>query len=279
MSVPLLCNLVIPGAAKSGTSALHDSLARHPNIDMSDRKEPHFFSIDATYAQGPQSHNALFTPTEATRYFGESSTGYMISEKALARIATDLVNPKIIFLLRHPVDRSFSHYRWRYRLGLEKRSFSDALRENGYGYEPEQPKQFGYESYLQFSQYARYCPLWVEAFGAENCLFVRSERLRTTPDQTEARIYAFLELPDPGPQAALSANETVAVTRIPSKIEGGMASRVPKVLRRTKTLKSLWNVYMRTRSPVPPKLMTEVDRLHLESALADDIAYYESMAA
>lgn len=277
MTTPLLCNLIVPGAAKSGTSSLHDILARHPNIEMSSQKEPHYFSIDAKYAQGPSSHNKLFSRTVASLYYGESSTGYLMSEKALERIASNTKNPKIIFLLRHPIERSFSHYRWRYQLGLEKRSFLDALHQSGFGYDPEKLTRFGYEAYIQFSQYSKYCPLWLDAFGSDNCLFVRSEALRTNPFQTEARIYDFLGLPCPEPQSEIRSNETKSLSRLPSKLETSLLTMFPGTLRRSYLLKTLWNKYKRSSTPVPPSSMTYEEITFLERELSESIAYYESM--
>ena len=43
-------NLFIPGAAKSGTSSLHNYLNKHPDIFMSESKEPHFFSHTTKYS-------------------------------------------------------------------------------------------------------------------------------------------------------------------------------------------------------------------------------------
>ncbi len=55
-----LCNLVIPGAGKSGTSSLHTLLGEHPRIHMSSPKEPQFFSFDDLYQKGAESHNRIF---------------------------------------------------------------------------------------------------------------------------------------------------------------------------------------------------------------------------
>ena len=38
----ILPNLLIVGAAKSGTTSLHNYLDQHPDIFMSKHKEPHF---------------------------------------------------------------------------------------------------------------------------------------------------------------------------------------------------------------------------------------------
>ncbi len=41
-----LPNLLIVGAAKSGTTSLHNYLNQHPEVFMSNLKEPHFLIIN-----------------------------------------------------------------------------------------------------------------------------------------------------------------------------------------------------------------------------------------
>jgi hypothetical protein len=43
-------DFIVVGAQKSGTTALHYFLAKHPNITMGDQQEIHFFDDDATFA-------------------------------------------------------------------------------------------------------------------------------------------------------------------------------------------------------------------------------------
>ena len=43
-------DFIVAGAQKSGTTALHYFLAKHPNITMGDQQEIHFFDDDATFA-------------------------------------------------------------------------------------------------------------------------------------------------------------------------------------------------------------------------------------
>ena len=102
-----LCNLVIPGAAKSGTSSLHDLLDQHPEVNMSKPKEPQHFSFEDLYMRGAVAHNSLFRNDKKYRYHGESSQCYMIHHVAMKRIKDSLSCPKIIIILRHPVDRLY----------------------------------------------------------------------------------------------------------------------------------------------------------------------------
>lgn len=268
-----LCNLVIPGAAKSGTSSLHEVLDRHPEICMSAGKEPHYFCRTDVYARGQDYHNALFHKTGQERIFGESSTGYMIWPEAIARIRRDLANPKIILLLREPVARAFSHYRWRYRLGLEDRSFLRAMQEDGYGYDPMQPADYGYRSYLQFSNYAEYCPLWEQAFGAENVLMITSDQLKRDQVGVQRRCFEFLGVQD-GPAAeGVAANRTEdTVSRKP--VFGPLSRLTPKWLKQAPLYQRLRGAARRRLTPTPPAAMTREEADYAQAALTADVAWF-----
>ena len=276
-----LCNLVVPGAAKSGTSSLHDYLGAHPMIAMSEVKEPHHFCRVDRYAGGAEAHNMLYSPAPGFRYYGESSTGYLPWPVAAERVAHDLYDPKAIILLRHPVARTFSHYRWRYRLGLERRSFLDALRADGFGYDPDRPDRFGYMAYLEFSQYARQVEAWKVALGAANCLVISASDLQSDHAATMALCFGFLGLPPledvaPRSDGAPRSNETDAQGRRPPKAMATLARVLPKGLKDTRLYKSLKLGTLRVGAPVPPATMTDEERAFVEVALAEDIDWFEA---
>jgi hypothetical protein len=280
MAIDYLCNLVIPGAAKSGTSSLHDYLNAHPHIAMSAQKEPHHFCRAAKYQQGAKAHNALFDKHPDTQYYGESSTGYLPWPKAAERILHDLANPKAIIVLRHPVARCFSHYRWRYRLGLEKRSFLSAMTQDGYGYDPERPTNFGYMAYLEFSNYAVHCPAWEQLLGAENCLIIAAEHMLANRDTALDRCFAFLDLAQMAPTGKIDKrNETDTLGRRPPKAVTRLASLLPKGIRASGVFQKAKASVLRAAAPEPPTSMTEDERTYVTHMLAEDIAWYESKFA
>ena len=115
-----ICNLMIPGAAKSGTSSRHDLLGQHRDIDMSKPKEPQHFSFDDLYEGGAEAHNGPFRSDGTYRYHGESSQCYMFHPVAMRRIKQHLPSPKIILRLRDPVAQLWSQYQWNYRRAVER---------------------------------------------------------------------------------------------------------------------------------------------------------------
>ena len=102
-------NLFLFGAAKAGTTALHEYLNHHPSIFMSPIKEPHHFGSDLELGPGwhvpdRAEYEALFDAAGDAPVRGESSVFYMISEHA-AREVHDYTNgdARIIVMLRDPV--------------------------------------------------------------------------------------------------------------------------------------------------------------------------------
>jgi len=272
-----LCNLIVPGAAKSGTSTLHALLDQHPDICMSRAKEPHYFSKDQNYRLGPAKHNAIFDceSKTAAQYYGESSTGYLPWPKAIERIRADLVDPKIIIILRHPVERAFSHYRWRFRLGLEKRLPLQAFKQNGDGYDPARPDRFGHMSYLQFSRYSKYCPLWVENFGAENVKFVSFEKLAHDPSGLMKEICRFLDLSMIELNPDLMINSTEALQRKQLR-RHPLSYVLPRRLRRSGPFQTIKRSIRRWTTPVPPNHLREEELEYLNKELAIDIDWFRA---
>jgi hypothetical protein len=122
-------NLIVPGFAKSGTTSLHEYLALHPDICMSNPKETNFH-IRANWQRGEDWYNSLFRDEGRARlWYGESSTAYSVWEPALERIKKCLHQPRFIVMLRHPVQRLISHYKWFWARNLESRLLLKALRE------------------------------------------------------------------------------------------------------------------------------------------------------
>jgi hypothetical protein len=275
MSGDYLCNLVVPGAAKSGTSALHALLDLHPQIAMSREKEPHHFSMASRFAEGAAAHNRLFDHAGET-VFGESSTSYMPWPPAIERLADCLDSPRIIMVLRDPVERTFSHYRWRVTLGLERRSFADAVRESGYGFDPDKPRQWGHESYLQFSKYSVYAPLWLETFGRERVLLLDSADLKANARQTLDACFSFLGVAPFAVDADPSANETADLVVRPGRKLRLAARLVPGWLKGG-LYRTMKRRMLEKATPQAPAAMTAEERAMVEAELAPDTAYFNAL--
>jgi len=136
-------NFLIIGAAKAGTTAVYAYLSQHPQVFMSEWKEPSFFALEGnpTPFAGPRDavgerqrtrnlarYQELFRDAGHQLAVGEASTLYLFTEQAAARIRHYLPDVKLIAILRNPVERAYSAYRYLRRDEREPLpSFEEAL--------------------------------------------------------------------------------------------------------------------------------------------------------
>lgn len=101
-------NFMIIGSAKCGTTSLAFSLGTHPEVFMCEPKEPHFFSRDENYIKGASWYESLFNQSGSAKMRGEASTNYTMKEaypECLPRIVSYSTDLKLIYIVRHPLDR------------------------------------------------------------------------------------------------------------------------------------------------------------------------------
>ena len=118
-------NLFIIGAQRAATTSLHLTLNLHPDIFMSEIKEPQFFTSELLRKNGDlnvyqeyiekgkyrtyDSYISLFSAVKKEKIVGESSH-YMYRPGNAKVIHSFNENSKIIFCVRNPIDRLFSEY-------------------------------------------------------------------------------------------------------------------------------------------------------------------------
>ena len=114
-----LPNLFIVGAAKSGTTSLHNYLHQHPNVFMCNPKEPHYLINQAIGINRIPvgitnfiEYTDLFSKGENKNYRGESSVMYLMYPEIVIPKIKDKFgeDSKIIVLLRNPVERAYSGF-------------------------------------------------------------------------------------------------------------------------------------------------------------------------
>lgn len=175
-------DFLVIGAMKSGTTSLYRYLRDHPEIQMSTTKELHFFAEPEVWARGWEWYESQFPVRAAeTVAMGEASTSYTKFPElggVPARIAEHLPEVKLIYVLRHPVERMRSQYLHRIGEATESRPIDQALVEDS--------------SYLHWSQYATQIQKYLEVFDRDRLLVLTSEHLKSDRRATLERVYGFL---------------------------------------------------------------------------------------
>ena len=108
-----LPNALIGGTNKAGTTSVFRYLSDHPDVCGSNIKETGFFA--KTYIGNVSEDKAVlsryFSHFSGEKILLEASTSYLaLGEQVVPRINSVVGEPKILFILRHPVDRIYSYF-------------------------------------------------------------------------------------------------------------------------------------------------------------------------
>jgi Sulfotransferase domain len=120
-----LPNFVYLGPEKSGTSWLHVTLSRHPQVYLTPSKDLFFFN--RFYDRGLDWYREQFAGADSQPVVGEIAHRYLTDPTALARMRGDLGEIKLMTTVRNPVDRAWSGYLYYRKHGVHSGSFREAL--------------------------------------------------------------------------------------------------------------------------------------------------------
>jgi hypothetical protein len=219
-----LPDFFIVGHAKSGTTALYEMLQRHPQVYMSDVKEPWFFvpelrsskrrRANPRHPDTLEGYLALFAGAQPGQRLGEATSSYLLSKTAAARIAELQPQARIIAILREPASflRSL-HLQFlqahvetepdlRRALGLEP------LRREGKQIPPHstRPQSLLYSEHVRYVEQLR---RYDAVFPREQVLTLIYEDFRSDNEATLRRLLRFLDVDATLPIEPLHANPTV----------------------------------------------------------------------
>lgn len=244
-------DFLIIGAAKAGTTTLYHALTLHPQVFMPELKEPCFFSDEEKWSLGMGWYRSLFQNASPDQVCGEASTNYTRwphSADAAARIADHCSHVKLIYMLRHPVERAYSHYGHRMRKGVSM-TFEEALQVRG--------------EYLDCSRYMTQIERYLRFFERERFHFVLLEDLQHRPGEVVASCVRFLGLPEMPLRQVPVANtrsdfvahrrSTALFSRIKGVACGRLLARcIPRPLRRAAYHAVVDAHRLFARDPLPP---------------------------
>jgi hypothetical protein len=199
-----LPNFLVIGAAKSGTTSLHQYLRQHPQIYMSRLKETNFFAFDSDRPDfgGPDgdvfNRDCVCRMEDYVRLFdgrtdeiavGESSPRYLGAEGAAGRIKRCIPDARLIAILRHPADRAFSAFAMRQRDGWEPcATLDEAIAD-----EPRRiEERWGSGIYLRPGFYAKLLQPYFEHFHRDQIRIYLYDEFATAPDALLEDLFGFL---------------------------------------------------------------------------------------
>ena len=187
-------NTFIVGFPKSGTTSLHYYLNQHPDVCMSNIKEPNFFSsneiaelyYDNTVIKTMSDYIKLFDHPN-NKILGESSVSYIYYSSVAKKIFNYNNNAKIIIILRNPVDRAFSHFLMDNRLGYCNINFKEVI---------SNPKKYPlfYQQYVDIGHYYEKIKVYIDIFKKENIKILIYEDFIKETQKYVNEVFDFLEI-------------------------------------------------------------------------------------
>lgn len=196
--VPALPNVIVIGAMKCATTAVHHYLDAHPDVSMTRVKEINFFNgapiaphgdrdtwwRTGQWHRGVDWYASLFDPGAPAR--GESSPGYTSPDhpEVAERMAETVPDVRLVYLVRDPVDRAVSQFRHHERDGSEARPLVSAVTDP-------------HSHYVLRSRYHDRLQPFLKHFGFGQVHVVVQERLLRDVRGEMAAVYEHVGV-DPG---------------------------------------------------------------------------------
>jgi hypothetical protein len=177
-----------------------------------------------------------------------------------------LPNVKLIYLVRHPLERIRSHYAYFVMLGMEVRPIREAVRTDPW--------------YLELSRYGWQLDQHLEHFPRDRFLIITSDELRAEREATLRQVCEFVgvDAEQTIPNLDQEFNQS-STTRHPGPLSARlrhMASRTPLTRLKYKTKRRLIEKTFRER-PVPAAIPRAFQR-ELWDELLPDLRHFKAIA-
>ena len=181
------------GAQKAGSSWITQCLDEHPDIctpyvpgasarsskyENKHKKETHFFDRDIE--KGTDLYSSYFAHCKNDAVRGEWTPKYISDPSVPPRIKKVVPNVKILACLRNPIDRAFSHYRYKIQKKGIQKSFKDVYDNH--------------EDMLERGLYATHLKQFRELFPEENIWIGWYDEATQDSESFIQSLYDFLEV-------------------------------------------------------------------------------------
>ena len=263
-------DFLVVGAARSGTTALTSFLAEHPDIFVSDPKEPHFLAfpdggprfvgpgdddlVNRFAVRSESAWRRLFLDRPELRR-GEGSVTTLAYPGTSVPAIQQLCAPgcRLVVLLRDPVDRAFSSWLYLRSRGHEAGTFEECLAQE------DERARAGWSHMWQLARLSRYTEQLTPFLAAfpGRLLVVVQEELAADPAGQLGRVLEFLDV---GPGASIDSDRQVNQGGLP---RSRAVTRGLNLLRRSPAARRL------VRAVVPVRQRERIRSANLDRPVLD----------
>jgi hypothetical protein len=287
-----LPSFVVVGAPKCGTTSLYHYLRQHPQIYLPARKELHFFSSKEVLqlVGGPgdevirlhvcgsfAEYRSFYADVNAQPAVGAISPSYFYFPQTADRIKSLLGRPRIIVMVRDPVEKAYSQYMHLVRDGRETLGFYDALMA-----ERHRARQ-GWSDFWRYAESSLYTARirrFMDVLGRDRVKVVVFEEFTQRPNEELRDLLSFLavdpsfELRHEPPRNRSGVPRSRLVVQLVSK-SSPIRLAVRQVL--PPRLMALGSRLIRRLNTGKKPPMDERARAYLTNYFRDDVAALETL--
>lgn len=210
-----LPNLVLAGVTKAATTSLTAYLAQHPQVFAPAVKELNYFSplVHGLPPGDLAGYSRHFRTAADVRWRLDASPFYFVGGAAVAAaIAQTLERPRVLIILRDPVDRLWSSFRYKRSKGYlpSGQSFGQFFDECRRHYDQGTDLEREHARYLTLrtGRYCDFLPAWQDRFGPD-LRIVFAQTLDAHPAQTMREVFRWLQIDTDVPVDLRRRNKTM----------------------------------------------------------------------
>ncbi len=185
---------MIVGAQKAGTTSLLRYLGEHPECISHPQKEFSYFTDKAEYSEGLKvalkKYYAHQPYTDKTKIIAKNA-GLFSDLNGLNRLKKNNPNCQLIFILRNPVERTYSSYLMEKNFGTVKFEFKD-LPELISKHQNNDENSWDFDFFIEYSLYAIHLRNIYTLYPKENVTIVMYEDFKKNSAETCKTIFRKL---------------------------------------------------------------------------------------
>lgn len=193
----ILPNTFLLGAQKAATTSVYNWLAQHPNICAPvSLKDWEFFTEEKFYKEKGM-------PLLSSHYNGhynnqpvkmQGSVHYIYFEKSLERISRHHPDAKCILIVRNPIERALSAYKYALKFNFENLSIEDAFSAEEERLKSNDLRVLSELTYKTHGLYFKQITTFLKYFSKDQLKVVLYQDVSDTPDVVTKKLFEFLDV-------------------------------------------------------------------------------------
>lgn len=260
-------NLFVAGFAKSGSSYIYSLLSSQEDISGGLEKEPAFFSFKEV-----NKSDLYHDFYEDRKYLLDGTVEYAMDDRSAERIFEYNQEARIIFVIRDPLSRAWSHYWHKVKMGEEKRTLDEVRKSD-----------LAQDYLVSYGQYQEKINAWLKIFGEDKVIVFTLSQIKNDNVRVCQRLEDFLKIKINYDSDCINENSS-KIPRLLWVAKFGAFVRknrlidypIPRLLKKYIRRSNRWiqDVNLRrANNAMPPDWWGKKFRTYLQ----DEIIYYEKM--